>query len=261
MNNRINQHVGAVLTAIDEATPKPPPLPTSPSKQSVQGHPLLVATGAFAAVLVAIGLVALVMRPGVDEIQDAATTPSPPASSTTLVSEGVPAQPLPRFTIGLPDWNIVDVVDSDQAATAILSKAGANDEQHGATISVWRDSPGDRPGTGYETALASHAEAEHLGTAEIDGWTAEVFHYYGEDPEYQFLWQNTDSITVQVVIFRADYADAEQIVAAIVPITQESWAELVDEFAPAEMATTTMPPDTPGIYHSEPLNATTTTMP
>ncbi len=261
MNDRINEHVGAVLTAIDEVTPEPPPLPMAPSKQSVRRRPLPVAAGAFAAVLVVIGLVALAVRSGVDEIQDVATVPSAPASTTTLVSDDDMALSLPRFTIALRNWSIVDVVDSGQAATAILSEAGVDGERSGAIISVWRDSPGDRPGAGYEAALASHGLAEHLGTAEIDGWAAEVFRYDGEDPQHQFLWQNTDSITVEVVVFRADYDDAKQIVAAIAPITEESWAELVDEFAPTEMATTTMPPDTPGIHDSEPLDATTTTMP
>jgi len=233
-----------------DKTPRgPPPLPASPVRKPVNRRPLPVAVGAFALVLVVVGTVALAMRSPVDESRDAVVAPdtSPETAST---DEQAPAMPLPRFTLDLPGWSIVGINHSDLPTAAIFSKGSTEEGREQAVIVVSSDGPDDPPGTGYAAALAAHAEAENLGTVSIDGFTAQAFRYGGEYPDYEFLWQNTETVMVQIVVLGVDYDEATEIVAAVSPITEETWTELAAQFPQTEMTTTTVAPVVPGSAES-----------
>lgn len=271
MTDRTSEPFKAVLQAIADVAPESPALSSVPPKRSVRRRPALVAGAAFVAVLLIVGLGALVIRQGREESRDVATVPgvSLTTTSTSLMTtpataEPVRTGPLPRYTIDLVDWSVVEVSDSASSTVAIL---GQNTEDGGggrAIISVWSDNPGDPPGTGYQTALAAaNADGEHLGGVDINARTVEAFadRYGGEaTTDYQFLWQNTGTITVEVVVFTDDFEDAKRIVTSIAPITEESWTELVAQFAPTAASTTTMPANPPAT-EPEPVAITTTTMP
>jgi hypothetical protein len=251
MNDRTHEQLGAVLTAIDEITPEPPPLPAAPMHRPVNRRPLPVAVGAFSLVLVVIGMAALAMRSPVDESGDAASG----ASSNQAV-------PLPRFTLDLPDWSIDGINNTDLSTAVIFSKDSTEASRELAVIVVSSDGPDDPPGTRYAAAVASNLHAEDLGTVSIDdGFTVQGFRFGGDDPNYEFLWQNTESVMVQIVVMGVGYDEATEIVAALTPITQEHWTDLVAQFPQTEMATTTMPPGAPPIREPETVDITTTTMP
>lgn len=269
MNSRTDEHMRAVLRAMESIAPEPPPLPAALPLQSPHQRPLLVATGVFAAVLLTIGLGTLALR------SDRGGSAAMPV---TTAGDSTPVSSLPRYTIDLPGWIVADIVDGPSVGTAIFTEqrdGGEWDGGNGAIVSVWSDRPDDStvttvppaggesaPPSGYEAALAALADAEHLGTVEVaTGARAEVFRLAGVDPDYEFLWQYSDTITVQVVVLGQGYEAAATVVAAVTPITEEAWDDLVARFPSRDVATTTMPPNAtagPAPEHEEP---TTTTIP
>lgn len=267
MNSRTDEHLRAVLEAMETITPEPPSLPAASMARPARPRPALIAAGTFAAMLLIIGVGTLALRSGASGID--ATEPA------TTAGQPIPAEALPRYTIDLPGWRVADVIDSPRMGTAIFAEDGETGERNGAIVSVWSAQEDDFavttvppesgeyvPLTGYHAALAALADAEHLGTAEAaHGISAEAFRFDGADPEYEFLWQYSDTITVELVVLGRDYEAAKTVLAAITPITEEAWADLVAQYPPPEIATTTMPPNTTGGRQSEPVDPTTTTMP
>lgn len=105
MNDRTDAHLRAVLTAIDDITPEPPPLPTSPSRHPARRQPLLVAAGAFAVTLILVGAGVLALRPGASGNGEVAATPSTQPSGVV-----VPQGP-PRLILDFPETTITDAYD------------------------------------------------------------------------------------------------------------------------------------------------------
>ncbi|MDX2468632.1 MAG: hypothetical protein QNL12_15050 [Acidimicrobiia bacterium] len=246
MNDRTHEQVGAVLTAIDEITPEPPPFPVSPVRRPANRRPVPVAVGAFALVLVVIGMAAMAMRSPIDESRDAVgapdTSPAPAASD-----EQAPAITLPRFTLDLPGWHIVGINHSDLTTATVFSRSRTEETPEQVVLAVQSDGPDDPPGTRYAAAVASNLHAEDLGTVSIDdGIAVQAFRFGGESPSYEFIWRNTETVMVQVVVLGVGYEEAKEIAAALIPITQEHWTELAAQFPQTEMTTTTVAPVVPG---------------
>lgn len=95
MSDLTDEHLKAVLNAIDDITPEPPPLLASPARPRARRQPLLVAAASFVVVLLSIGVGILALRLGAVQERDVATAP------TTLVSQG-----LPHLVLDLPDTTI-----------------------------------------------------------------------------------------------------------------------------------------------------------
>jgi hypothetical protein len=269
MNRQTDEQLGTVLRAMGAIAPEPPPLPAAVARRPAPPRPLLVAAGAFVAVLLVGGIGTVVVR---------AASGGGGAAPVTIADDSDPAPGLPRYTIDLPGWGVADVVDATYAGTAVFAEqadGGEWDGRSGAIVSAWSESPdnsavttmppggeGQPPLHGYEAAIAALADAEHLGTVDVTGGvTAEAFRLGGADPEYEFVWRYNDAITVQVVVRGGDYEAAKRVVAAVVPITEDAWDELVARFPPTDLATTTMPPGTPAPLEPGAEDPTTTTMP
>ena len=143
----------------------------------------------------------------------------------------------------MPGWNIVGINNTDLSTATIFAKDSVEETPEQVVILVASDGPNDAPGTRYEEAVASSDEAESLGIVEIDGFSTEAFRY--RDEYHAFLWQNTETVIVQVHVLGLGYDEARAIVAAVTPITQETWVEYVAQFPQTEMTTTTMLPLAP----------------
>jgi len=267
MNSRTDKHVRAVLEAMETITPEPPPLPAASPARRARPRPALIAAGTFAVILLTVGFGALALRSGASGI--GATEPE------TTAGRPISAETLPRYTIDLPGWRVADVIDSPLVGTAIFTEDGATGERNGAIVSVWSAQEDDSaattmppesseyvPLTGYQAALAALAGAEYLGTVEAAaGVGAEAFRLDGADPEYEFLWRYSDTITVELVVLGRDYEAARTILAAVAPITEEAWADLVAQYPSSTVATTTMPPNTTSGTEPAREEPTTTTIP
>ncbi|MCH7584576.1 MAG: hypothetical protein IH941_05385 [Acidobacteria bacterium] len=105
MNNRTGEQVRAVLTAIDDITPEPPPLPTSPTQQP-RRQSSLVAAGAFIAVLIVIGVGLLVLRPSAID------------NGEVIAGPGTPQGP-PHLVLELPDTRIIDAYNIFDESTGV----------------------------------------------------------------------------------------------------------------------------------------------
>lgn len=227
-------------------------------RRHVRGRTATVALG----ITVAMGTVgATALLRGPSPQGDSATEMSPLAPSTAESSAPTttvqPVPVLPRFGITRAGWQPMEASDSQQS-TISLYEQDAGDT---AVIAVWSDDPVDPPGTAYRNALAAKA-ADGADLGVIDSvFRARAFRSGDAATTYQFLWQHTDTVTIEVVVFTGDLDTARAVLESVAPITEETWQNLLTNHKPAAVTTTTLPTETSargGVAPDTQLTTTTT---
>ena len=231
-----------------EAQAWPDPSAPGASRRSSATRGLGVALIAAAAVFVVIGGVAVADRLGTSDATplgvggagDEPTATVAPASTAVPVPD---VEQLPRFTLDLPGWSVINVVDFDNGTAGYF---GQRSDAVGAVITVWADNPGDAPGTGYEHALTALSDGDPLGSVDAVAGVSAVAFRHGDDnsADYTFLWQHTDSMSVEVIVYVDSFDEARGVVTAIAPIAEETWIDLTDGYREERSATpsTTLAP-------------------
>ncbi|MEN8115164.1 MAG: hypothetical protein ABFS21_12350, partial [Actinomycetota bacterium] len=225
--NMLEERLRDGLTAEAHSWPDPPP--PGASRRSTYTRGFGVALVAAAAVFVVIGGVAVADRMLSSEPTELDAAAPPTTSTATAGAHATNPHNLPRFMLDLPGWSVIKVVDFE---TGTAGYFGQRADTVRAVITVWADSPGDTPGTGYEHALTALDDGESLGTVEaVDGISAVAFRHGDDDStDYTFLWHHSDSVSVEVFAYADDFDEAKGIVAAITPITEDTWIDLTDAY-------------------------------
>jgi len=218
MSSRIDEQFRAVLAAIDDVAPSPPPFPARPVATGQRHRGLAAAAIAFAGVLLLVGVVALALRPVQDQ---AGTTPL-----------------LHHYVIELPGWQVASAEDNGSSTTATFWNAATSTN---AIVIVSSDGQNDPPGTAYESALASLSEDEHIGSANVLESSAEAFRL-ADSSGFEFVWPDTNTSSVQVVVLADSYIEAERVLSGISRIDEDSWSEITSRTPPVEASTTTTEP-------------------
>ena len=232
----------------------------------------LVGTVAVAAMFIVFGATALVMSTQTG--QDSASEPGTTAAPVAVAEASAPAVPndeLPRLGVVSDDWAVVEAVDTGNGTTLIYAGNpevyGGEAEQPRLSIQVWSDEPGEESGSGYRHALSSlTAKEEQLADTRLnDGTTARTFAYADLNSGnlgYYFLWQHSDTVTVEVIAFVRQLDDAQAVVSSIESLAGAEWEEiqeiLVDQRTDAAGSTTPTTVATGG--SDETGSATTTTI-
>lgn len=145
--------------------------------------------------------------------QDATAVGGSADTTTTVVPDDSPSPE----TTGPGEWDI--------------QRFG--DEAH-FSIQILADNPGEAAGTGYQRALAAVAATEKpLGQVNIDGgWTAEAFTFTFAEQNfdytgYYFLWQHSDTVALEVVVYVDLFEEATVVVSSIEKFAEGEWAEIL----------------------------------
>ena len=144
---------------------------------------------------------------------------------------------LPRLGVRSDDWSVIEAIDVGTGTTLIYegNPAVYSGEAGEARLSIqiWSDEIGEDPGAGYRHALAALTAKENplADTRLPDGTIARTFTY--ADPNagnlgYYFLWQHSDTVAVEVIVFIRKEDQARAAVVAIERLSKPRGAEILD---------------------------------
>ncbi|MCZ7534178.1 MAG: hypothetical protein M5U23_12405 [Acidimicrobiia bacterium] len=214
--------------------------------------------GATAAVLVfgVFGVTALVVSnnsdrgvaPGAGGVAPP-TTLGPESSDTSTDAIIASTEPtdvtgsIPHLGITLDGWGTVSAIDGGTASSVFYDTEFDNTAEinyASAAIDISSDDPGAEPGSSYQRGLMLLNEAgEELGEVTVlDGAVATVFKLSGEDG-FAFIWQASDSISVQVFAYVDSLAEATEIAQSIGYLDDSAWNEIMAEARLRESSSTT----------------------
>lgn len=221
----------------------------------------LAGAAAVALVFGAFGTSALLVGSGDDS--RSAVGAGETAPSTTDIDSTVPTtvpvvppavanDELPRFGVTGGDWAVIEAIDADTGT--VLMYEGDPDVYGGEAgeprlgIEVWSEIPGEDAGSGYQNALANLiSNEESLDDVTVVGdVTAKAFTF--TDPNtgisgFYFLWQHSDSVAVEVIVYLDSFDQAKAVMLSIVQLPESSWDEILDgQPSDASMTTTTVAP-------------------
>ena len=175
---------------------------------------------------------------------------------------------LPRLGVGSDDWSVIEAVDVGTGTTLIYegnpAVYGGEPGEARLNIQIWSDRVGEDPGTGYRHALAALKAKENplADTRLPDGTVARTFTYAdpnGGNLGYYFLWQHSDTVAVEVIVFLRQENQSREVVAAIERLSEPRWGEILDsqqEDATGATTPTTVAPS--GVGDAESSISTTT---
>lgn len=225
MSNRTNEHLRAVLTAIEDIAPEPPPLPAASSIQPIRRRPLLVAVAAFVAVLIVIGVGTLTLTRRVDGNQETATTPSS-QPTTTITVEPVAATPA-AYGLG-PDaegWEIRGVLedrDGNRLVSLLDMNAGPSDEEGVLPgLLMWVGPSAER----QLAAIDAGVETAEW-TFPLQGAEAAVI-ASGTDAGV-VVWRTPEGRAVSAEYNRLGHQEAQDLLQKVEPINQPEWDILIE---------------------------------
>lgn len=217
-----------------------------------------ILAGATAVVLVfgAFGVTALLV--GSDGDQGFAPGAGGAAPPATLASESddvaaastlAPTEPtdvtgsIPHLGITLDGWGTVSAIDSGTASSVFYDTefdSTADINYASAAIDISSDDPGAEPGSSYQRGLMLLNEAgDEIGELTVlDGAVATAFKLSGESG-FAFVWQVSDSISVQVFAYVDSFAEATEIAQSIEYLDDFAWNEILGEARLRESSSTT----------------------
>jgi len=158
----------------------------------------------------------------------------------------------PRLGVPLDGWDSWEPVVGIESATGTLLIYEGDSPMFGngvrISIETWSDSPGAEVGSGYGYALESiMLSEESLGEVAVgDGSTANAFTF--TDPNtgnngYYFLWQHSDTVSVEVIAYVDSFDQATAVVSSLAPFSEEQWIEILDlQTSGATVTTTSIAP-------------------